>query len=109
MRVQLLHHQTAPHRDYVWASEFNVNRAAAFTDFQLHDFAEIRGLTRARVRLSAPCKARRTPEGTVSLRRFAGQGEIEDFLRGYRFFYPQSFPADIDDLLGGIRTKRAVG
>lgn len=41
--------------------------------------------------------------------RFAGEGEIEDFLRGYRFFYPQSFPANIDDLLGGIRTKRAVG
>jgi hypothetical protein len=46
---------------------------------------------------------------TFSPSRFGGQGEIEDFLRGYRFFYPQSFPADVDDLLGGIRTKRAVG
>ena len=46
---------------------------------------------------------------TFSPRRFAGEGEIEDFLHGYQFFYPQSFPADIDDLLGGIRTKRAVG
>ena len=34
--------------------------------------------------------------------------KIQDFLRGYRFFYPQSFPANIDDLFGGIRTKRAV-
>ncbi len=46
MRVQLLHHQIAPHTGLRLATEFNVNRATAFTDFQLHDFTEMSGLRR---------------------------------------------------------------